>query len=419
MQEFEERGLDPYTAVLGLLQGTNPVHSDSLDVSFMAHLEQHCGTNYVPSDDDRRHIQEFRAQVLSELSTIAAKMELHQGQLSNLQSRNTTIHKVLDPYLALVSPMRRIPAEILQEIFMHCLRSKDHPIMHTSEAPLLLGRVCSAWRTISLSTPSLWSSVHVVIPPPQGVRLTEFSPITDSPNVSARYGGLRTWFRRSGDCPLSVSLFAPDSFDFPKFTRAFVDLIISYQRRCKFPRVPPSLRGLSLNLDHAKVILAGLPWEQTLGAKAGAPGSQLLPEGPAPGPHSGAHRFGPIILLAHFAPLPKPSTLTGLRLRHKFSGPCHLPNHAIFRTVMESHCKPALPHGISCLRRVDVRLVWQAAFNVCEFEAAIQGSCGVQISIKAPPPPMNPGRTRGCGFPSYHASDSNFDMHFSEPTLTH
>ncbi|KAJ7175104.1 hypothetical protein C8R43DRAFT_1057757 [Mycena crocata] len=609
LQELEERGVDPYAAVLSLLQFPRAVDSDSLDVSSLAHLEQRCGTNYVPSDDDRRRIQELRAQFLPKLSRIFAEIDVHEGQLLELHFRSDTIQEILDPYLALVSPMRSIPAEILQEIFTHCLRSKNHPIMHTSEAPLLLGRVCSTWRTISLSTPSLWSSVHVVIPPPQGVCLTESSPITDSPNVSARYEGLRTWFQRSGDCPLSISLFAPDSFDFPKFTQAFVDLIISYHRRCKvlklvqlpfeyinpllrlgggfemlelldvvcpgpdldnaedvqFPRVPPSLRGLSLNLDHANVIIAGCPWEQitTLclqcnsGTFFGLDPTQLLAllgqcsklercRLAFPLDDVGWAAFPPVpwtsiptqTSLSHLrtlslqTDLPKNSRFAAERLLdrlilpalqqlevsglaiyrpsggdisdvplaisnlisrsgcslellciHNVSGradhlieclrrapsltnlhldygdyylgdrrpdltlalpslipspssptPPLCPNllhlrlsdcdtnsadHAVFRTIIESRCQPALPHGISCLRSVDVRLVWQAAFNVYEFEAAIQGSCGVQLSIKAPLPPMNPWRARGYGLPSYHTSDSNFDMDFSEPTLMH
>ncbi|KAJ7437760.1 hypothetical protein FB451DRAFT_1305128 [Mycena latifolia] len=36
--------------------------------------------------------------------------------------------------------------------------------MSAVEAPVLLGRICSSWRSISLSTPRLWSKLHVVEP---------------------------------------------------------------------------------------------------------------------------------------------------------------------------------------------------------------------------------------------------------------
>ncbi|KAJ6606253.1 hypothetical protein DFH09DRAFT_1119675 [Mycena vulgaris] len=48
-----------------------------------------------------------------------------------------------------------LPVEITAEIFIHCLPESDHtPLL--SKAPLLLGRICTQWRDIALSTPGLW-----------------------------------------------------------------------------------------------------------------------------------------------------------------------------------------------------------------------------------------------------------------------
>ncbi|KAF8975690.1 hypothetical protein BDQ17DRAFT_243512 [Cyathus striatus] len=36
--------------------------------------------------------------------------------------------------------------------------------MSAMEAPMLLTRICSSWRRIALSTPRIWSAIHIVLP---------------------------------------------------------------------------------------------------------------------------------------------------------------------------------------------------------------------------------------------------------------
>ncbi|KAJ6507441.1 hypothetical protein C8R47DRAFT_1101319 [Mycena vitilis] len=77
--------------------------------------------------------------------------------------------------------------------------------MSASEVPLLLGRVCSSWRAISLSTPRLWARLHIVRPP---------SPPADPDRHELQYAlkcarhveTMKAWLSRSGDCPLAISL---------------------------------------------------------------------------------------------------------------------------------------------------------------------------------------------------------------------
>ncbi|TDL19828.1 hypothetical protein BD410DRAFT_398116 [Rickenella mellea] len=62
--------------------------------------------------------------------------------------------------------MQTLPPELLSEIFWHCLyHGRDAPVTHktrtTLHAPLLLGRICSRWRTILISTPELWSIIII------------------------------------------------------------------------------------------------------------------------------------------------------------------------------------------------------------------------------------------------------------------
>ncbi|KAJ6549610.1 hypothetical protein DFH09DRAFT_880931, partial [Mycena vulgaris] len=56
-----------------------------------------------------------------------------------------------------LSALRRFPPELMSEIFPENSRaSKSYSITDPREAPLVLGRVCSLWRTIMHHTPCLW-----------------------------------------------------------------------------------------------------------------------------------------------------------------------------------------------------------------------------------------------------------------------
>ncbi|KAJ7115376.1 hypothetical protein C8R44DRAFT_675801 [Mycena epipterygia] len=182
---------------------------------------------------ERTKIKDFCAEGSERISKISAEISIDWRRLMSSTGRHVALKEMVEPYYALLSPMRAIPPEILQEIFMACLPQRHNALMHAGHAPLLLGRVCSAWRTISLSTAALWSSVHVVVPSQDSFHLTE--PGEDIPPVSDALQlceALRTWLQRSGSCPLSISMFIP-RYHLETTPRPFVDTIASYRCRWK------------------------------------------------------------------------------------------------------------------------------------------------------------------------------------------
>jgi hypothetical protein len=87
------------------------------------------------------------------------------------------------------APIRRLPCEILGNIFVHCLDG-TFIVPHINDAPLLLGRVCRAWRRVTIFTPLLWTSVLVQLPPKTTLESLQF--------------GLHCWLLRSGALPLTI-----------------------------------------------------------------------------------------------------------------------------------------------------------------------------------------------------------------------
>lgn len=148
-------------------------------------------TDFQPTEEERKHILQTISVLLEEQSHLDALIRDLTIQRDQLQQH-------IESHQQLVPPIRRAPVEILQEIFYHCLPS-HHAVANSKEAPLLLGRVCSAWRQISRSTPQLWSALHISNPD-----IYSYPP-SDTDWQSVYCEAVEAWLNRSSDLPLSIS----------------------------------------------------------------------------------------------------------------------------------------------------------------------------------------------------------------------
>ncbi|KAF8201144.1 hypothetical protein K438DRAFT_1821460 [Mycena galopus ATCC 62051] len=135
----------------------------------------HLGSNYCPRDEDEPC--------------------LRLEHLDDEIEERDTLRGYVDAHRALMSPIRRLPLDTIEDIFMACLPADRNCVMSAQEVPVLLGRICSSWRAISLSQPQLWSRLHIAEP-----------KVLPDPLVAQRLELTTAWLRRSGDCPLSISL---------------------------------------------------------------------------------------------------------------------------------------------------------------------------------------------------------------------
>ncbi|KAF7331377.1 hypothetical protein MKEN_00015500 [Mycena kentingensis (nom. inval.)] len=160
-------------------------------------------TNYRPNTALEAH--QIRA-LLAEKSTRLLRLQNAIAELktavAKLDEEERLLKEDCEAYERLLAPIRRIPPELLQLIFIQCLPERNC-VMSRNAAPLVLGRVCSDWRRISLATSELWARLHVVEPEdpsyvPERRR--------ENPRLDLRAQAARTWLNRSGIQPLSLSL---------------------------------------------------------------------------------------------------------------------------------------------------------------------------------------------------------------------
>ncbi|KAJ7646563.1 hypothetical protein FB45DRAFT_890785 [Roridomyces roridus] len=159
--------------------------TDFLDSPFEAHLH----TNFVPSDAQC-------AQIRADLAPHLVQLALVNERIRELSAERDKLQAYVDSHTALISYPRRVPVDVVREIFVACLPTDRNPVMSAQEAPLLLSRICSSWRGVALTTPSLWGSLHIPV---------DF--IVGDP--VERSLALKDWLQLSGALPISLSLDAP------------------------------------------------------------------------------------------------------------------------------------------------------------------------------------------------------------------
>ncbi|KAF7330802.1 hypothetical protein MVEN_02419400 [Mycena venus] len=168
-------------------------------------------TNYCPSDEEIPQIKDLLTEPCIRLKHLDDEITAMRQALDNLIGERDTLIEFVEAHKALMSPIRRLPFDIIEGIFAACLPTHRICVMSAQEAPVILGRICSSWRNISLSTPRLWSRLHIVEPvipqlpvplSPSNRRLLE----AQTAHRLRRLEVTNTWLGRSGECPLSISL---------------------------------------------------------------------------------------------------------------------------------------------------------------------------------------------------------------------
>ncbi|KIM41452.1 hypothetical protein M413DRAFT_27801 [Hebeloma cylindrosporum] len=132
--------------------------------------------NELPSEGIFQETTRLRSQADDDLLDIDMEVQ-------HLMAKREQGQRSLGIYNTILSPARRLPPDILRDIFSHCIE------------PL--------WRSVALSSPRIWTRLHIPIPGDH--RLSPSYELTSVPAV-------KNWLDRSGSLPLSLSISHPSVY---------------------------------------------------------------------------------------------------------------------------------------------------------------------------------------------------------------
>ncbi|KAJ7677768.1 hypothetical protein DFH06DRAFT_1167126 [Mycena polygramma] len=130
-------------------------------------------SNDPPQDSDIPGVLSAISETEAQLASVEDEIARVSEQLKKLRQMRSSLSSYRTRNRAILSPLRRMPPEILGEIFMCTLPSSNLRIargkgIQITDSPWVLTHVCQDWKKISLSIPSLWSSVIVSYSPKIG-----------------------------------------------------------------------------------------------------------------------------------------------------------------------------------------------------------------------------------------------------------
>jgi hypothetical protein len=151
-------------------------------------------SNLPPSDSERAAVCDIVAAVKEEIAQLQQRPTFSQRRRRKL-SQYTELLRV---HNAILSPIRWVPTEVLEEIFQHCTwPSILDQNCHWRELPWAISQVCRTWREVTLNLPYLWNRI----------------PIHLRDNTLANLGAQATFFAgllaRSRNAPLYLHVQAP------------------------------------------------------------------------------------------------------------------------------------------------------------------------------------------------------------------
>jgi hypothetical protein len=174
------------------------------------------GTYAVPTNAEVADIHSTLLETKSKLLTLDHDIKLLEAVLKSRRRERRTLKKFHDAHDSLLSPVRRLPPELLSEIFM-LLPTPSEVLGPTDwDATFILGAVCSHWRKLALSTPRLWCTIYVNL---------------DRGNPESKADMVRTWLERSGQCPLSFGLEGEHD---DCIIHPIIDVVIQHSHRLQF-----------------------------------------------------------------------------------------------------------------------------------------------------------------------------------------
>ncbi|KAJ7155792.1 hypothetical protein C8R46DRAFT_1005023, partial [Mycena filopes] len=122
-------------------------------------------SNDTPLDSEILLIKSTTSQIDARMIAIDEEIALLHRRLQQLTDERQSLVRLRSQNSAIVSPLRRIPPEVLAEIFTWSLplvnTLSEHERFSSTDSPWFLTYVSRGWRATAISTSSLWSVVAI------------------------------------------------------------------------------------------------------------------------------------------------------------------------------------------------------------------------------------------------------------------
>ncbi|KAJ7246152.1 hypothetical protein B0H12DRAFT_768396 [Mycena haematopus] len=118
-------------------------------------------TNEPPQDSDLALIRPLAEKTAARLAYLEAERLRLKDQMKQLEAEHAMLSKYQSQNTTILSPLRRIPLEILAEIFSCTLPRVPEAPPDIAESPWVLTHVSSRWRAVAVSKSSLWSQIYL------------------------------------------------------------------------------------------------------------------------------------------------------------------------------------------------------------------------------------------------------------------
>ncbi|KAJ7494841.1 hypothetical protein B0H11DRAFT_2003572 [Mycena galericulata] len=180
-------------------------------------------TNFVPLEAECLRIRDLVVAPIVELEKTTQEIAHLKAKLEPLASKQVELSDFIDSHLALVSGARRLPDDILREMFT--ASSNGNAKINPTEAPMLITHICSEWRSLALSMPQLWASLDINLKVRRRFRR--------SGTATNRGDAVDCWLARSGDLALSISYETDEKLS---ISSPILEVFMDYSHRWKHIR---------------------------------------------------------------------------------------------------------------------------------------------------------------------------------------
>ncbi|KAK1231922.1 hypothetical protein PQX77_004941 [Marasmius sp. AFHP31] len=124
---------------------------------------------YPVSHHNKAEIFQYLTDTHQSYNKCQLEINKYNALILLLESKKEKLKKSMEKFRSLLSPVHRLPSELLLEIFGYLCEVNvlDHSKMPPASA---LSMVCGRWRQVTLASPRLWSSISLQLDRSEGRR---------------------------------------------------------------------------------------------------------------------------------------------------------------------------------------------------------------------------------------------------------